>query len=132
MSLGRIDVQVTRYGAPSVVDGVVTASEDTTFVFKASVQPLKEGEKIAFQEDLREAREFYRVYTTTEVFTADSNRQADKVTVFGREFEVDRVRLAKLTFVRVPAVVGMKFELLDDHLRLHAHASATAGCLTAA
>ena len=93
MSLGRIDVQVTRYGAPSVVDGVVTAPEDTTFVFKASVQPLKEGEKIAFQEDLREAREFYRVYTTTEVFTADSNRQADKVTVFGRDFEVVSVEI---------------------------------------
>ena len=81
-------IPVTRYGDPVAVDGVVTSSVSATFDIRASVQPLKAGEAMQMQEDLRESRENYRVYTDTELLTADTGKQADTVIVFGNEVEV--------------------------------------------
>jgi len=81
-------IPVTRYGAPVNTDGVVTTPASATFSIRASVQPLKNGDAMQLLEDLRESRENYRVYTDTELLTADTGNQADSMVVFGKEFEV--------------------------------------------
>ncbi len=79
---------VVRYGAPDAIDGVVDSPVIDSFDIRASVQPVKAGELMQLDQDLREARENYRVYTDRQLFTADKYRQADKVTVFGNDFTV--------------------------------------------
>jgi hypothetical protein len=81
-------IPVTRYGAPSASDGIVDTPIIDNFDIRASVQPLKAGELMQIDPDLREARENYRIYTDRQLFTADKFRQADTVNVYGNDFTV--------------------------------------------
>ncbi len=84
-------VPVTRYGSPSATDGIVDTPIVDNFDVRASVQPMSGGEAMQVNEDLRQARENYKMYTDRQLFTADRFRQADKVTVFGNDFTVFKV-----------------------------------------
>ncbi len=86
--LRKFVIPVSRFGAPVNVDGIVETTVSETFNIRASVQPLNNGQATQYLVDLRDAREVYRVYTDAELLPADEQQQADKMTVFGREFEV--------------------------------------------
>lgn len=83
-----------RFAASVNVKGRWTDGAEAAFQFTASVQPLKGNELLTLPEGLRE-KETYKLYTSTQLFTARENddKKPDKVQIFGKTFEIIKVEI---------------------------------------
>lgn len=74
------------------VDGKWIDNAPSEFNIKASLQPVKGIELKLFPENRREVAN-YKIYTDTELFTAEkgSNQSPDRVVLDDEEYEVIRV-----------------------------------------
>ena len=94
--LRKFDLTVNRNTSLSIVKGQHDPTNDVwdSFQIKASVQPL-DGKTLATLPENQRTLETYRVYTSTELKTIREKEvpklKADRITIFGRLFEVIRV-----------------------------------------
>jgi hypothetical protein len=86
-------ITITRYGIGSYSNGNYSAGTPTSVSALASIQPLN-GREILNLPSLQHAKEVYKLYTSTELFTAiegSSPHKADLVSFQGKVFEVQKV-----------------------------------------
>lgn len=88
MSGFRQTLSIKRRAAGTLSNGIYSEGAVSSIAITASVQPAGSKELQALPEG-RRASQAFRLYTSTELFTASvGGRNADRVTLFGSEFEV--------------------------------------------
>jgi hypothetical protein len=70
-------------------DGTISLGTPTTLTVQASVQPA-DRVQLETLPQLRDFKQVYTLFSSSELFTADavSKTEADKVSIYGKEFEV--------------------------------------------
>jgi len=89
MSSFRVHTLSVKRMSGSYVNGEWTASQDSSFSIKASVQPLKASETQFLPEGRRNSKS-YHLFTDTDLLPArdQAGKNADVVTIDGEEYEV--------------------------------------------
>ncbi len=82
-------ITITRKAAGTYVNGVYVDGAVSTISAIGSIQPLSGREQLSLME-LQHAKEIYKLYTSTEVFTVDegTGKKADLVSFRGKVYEV--------------------------------------------
>jgi hypothetical protein len=89
------------YSQTGSTSGQFVASSTTTFPAVCSVQPLTADEMVRIEEGARD-REWLNLFTVTEMRPArDGGVMADRVTIDGRLYEVDRVERWRGNYFKV-------------------------------
>lgn len=81
---------VTRRTKGGFTRGVANDPTTSTFTITASVQPIS-GRDLQRLPELRDNRETRVLFTTTQLLTGDSTREADLVAINGENFECQHV-----------------------------------------
>lgn len=102
----RKTLTLSRPAAGSYVNGVWVEGAVTQSFFEASVQPLA-GKEIELLPEERRNTESYKLFTDTELLTVNtsSRRNADIITIDGRNFEVYSVKSWQNTIINHYEVV---------------------------
>lgn len=103
---------VKRYGSGYAANGVSVKGQATTMQIYAVIEPLRPREIMILPEGER-TREYVRVYTETQLVTADESAQTmgDRVDYNGREYEVQQCEIwndGEDTFYKAIAVLVEK------------------------
>lgn len=85
-------ITITRKAAGTYVNGLYVAGATSTISAVGSIQPLSGREQLSLMS-LQHAKEIYKLYTSTEIFTVDegTGKTADLVSFQGKVFEVQKV-----------------------------------------
>ena len=86
----RKTLDVTRPVQNTIgTDGTIETGVPTTLTIKASVQPADRIQLEALPQ-LRDFKQVFTLFSNSELFTADAvaKTEADKVSIYGKEFEV--------------------------------------------
>ena len=92
-SMAAQNVSLTRQAAGSLVSGLFVPGVETVSNIRAAVQPLNGEDLVSLPEGQRQ-RESYKLFSVTEMKTASEEgaTRSDKVSFYGREFEVQQVQ----------------------------------------
>ena len=84
----RMTLTGERFTSGSRVDYKWVNGSTTPLEITASVQPLKPKEMEALSEGRRSAGQAYRLYTDDSLRTTQNSEKADRLTIFGNEYEI--------------------------------------------
>jgi hypothetical protein len=97
---------ITRKAAGTYTNGTYSPGAITTISAVGSIQPLSGREQLSLSE-LQRAKEIYKIYTATELFTVDESagKKADLVSFQGKVFEVQKIEKWEYDFSYFKALI---------------------------